>query len=106
MTEQASTAASEKPTGKGSPFKGDLTKGPIMPTLLMFSVPTLLANVQGELLRQPRLIKFTPGQREQAQGDEHGDHRDGDRHQFGGIREVPAAPARSATRSARAERWR
>lgn len=45
MTEQASTAASDKPSGKGSPFKGDLTQGPIMPTLLMFSVPTLLANV-------------------------------------------------------------
>ncbi|RZL40293.1 MAG: tryptophan 7-halogenase, partial [Rubrivivax sp.] len=27
---------------------------------------TLLANVQGEVLRQPRLIKFTPGQRAQA----------------------------------------
>lgn len=28
-----------------SPFRGDLTQGPIMPTLLLFSVPTLLANV-------------------------------------------------------------
>jgi putative MATE family efflux protein len=32
------------PDGKPA-FKGDLTSGPIMPTLLMFSVPTLLANV-------------------------------------------------------------
>ena len=36
--------ASAGPAKRG-PFKGDLTQGPIMPTLLLFSVPTLLANV-------------------------------------------------------------
>jgi len=29
----------------GGPMKGDLTQGPIMPTLLLFSVPTLLSSV-------------------------------------------------------------
>jgi putative MATE family efflux protein len=36
------------PEGKGkptSPMRGDLTQGAIMPTLLMFSIPTLLSNV-------------------------------------------------------------
>ena len=27
------------------PFRGDLTQGPVMPTLLLFAVPTLLSNV-------------------------------------------------------------
>ena len=36
-------AGAEKPAGPA--FRGDLTAGPIMPTLLLFSVPTLLANV-------------------------------------------------------------
>ncbi len=33
---------SKPPAG---PFRGDLTQGPIMPTLLLFSVPTLVSNV-------------------------------------------------------------
>ncbi|MEO5707288.1 MAG: MATE family efflux transporter [Alteraurantiacibacter sp.] len=41
MTGEAAPETAEK----RGPFKGDLTQGPIMPTLLMFSVPTLLANV-------------------------------------------------------------
>ena len=36
-------AAAQQPARPA--FRGDLTQGPIMPTLLMFSVPTLLANV-------------------------------------------------------------
>jgi putative MATE family efflux protein len=40
------TGETAKPAeAKHGPFKGDLTQGPITPTLLMFSVPTLLANV-------------------------------------------------------------
>ncbi len=34
----------EAPAAPKAPMKGDLTQGPIMPTLLMFSVPTLLSS--------------------------------------------------------------
>lgn len=37
------TAGAARPAGPA--FRGDLTAGPIMPTLILFSVPTLLANV-------------------------------------------------------------
>ncbi len=35
----------DKGEASGNPFKGDLTEGPIMRTLLIFSVPTLLSNM-------------------------------------------------------------
>ncbi|MXO58118.1 MATE family efflux transporter [Altererythrobacter salegens] len=31
--------------GPGMPMRGDLTQGPVLPTLLMFAVPTLLSNI-------------------------------------------------------------
>lgn len=40
-----STKAAKPEAAKPASFRGDLTQGPIMPTLLLFSVPTLLANV-------------------------------------------------------------
>jgi putative MATE family efflux protein len=46
MTGETAPPVAEKPNSdRRGPFKGDLTQGPIMPTLLLFSVPTLLANV-------------------------------------------------------------
>ncbi len=41
-----SSTTADKPEGAPkSPFRGDLTQGPILSTLLLFSVPTLMANV-------------------------------------------------------------
>jgi len=37
--------SAERPSSHGSPMRGDLTQGPILKTLLLFSIPTLISNL-------------------------------------------------------------